>query len=373
MPFFRPSSSPCPTAGRPASGSTGASTLAIRRYTSEHAVEWDEFVRRAPRGTICHLSGWARVVERTWGYRPYHLYARRGGTIAGILPLFHVPSRWFGCMLVSTPVGIYGGALAEDPSVGRALIGEAKRLASDLGVEYLELREPSESEEAAGDPELRLKSLYVTFGRSLPSDGDELLRSYPGSVRNMVRRGMKHGLSAELGGLELLGEFYEVFAANMRDLGTPALPRRLFAEFLREFPNACDILVVRRGGRPAGATMNFYFRDVVLPHYGCAYREMHSTGVSNFMYWELMRRATGRGCRYFDFGRSKVGTGSWAFKRHWKMHERALPYRYFLVRAKRMPNLSPTNPRFRLMIAVWKRLPVGMTKLVGPVVVKHFP
>ena len=369
---IRPDEGIVGTASLPLAQQTPAA-LTIKRDSSLRAAEWDAYVCRAAEATFCHLTGWSRVVERTWGHQPSHLYAERGASVIGVLPLFHVRSRLFGSMLVSTPNAVYGGVAADDPEARRALIAEAKRLAAELPVDYLELRDSWERSDESADVELRRKDLYVAFEHPITTDEEALMRSFPRDLRRMIRQGPKHGLTAELGREEWLDDFYDVYATSVRNLGTPVFPKRLFAAFLREFPTTCDILVVRQGQRVAGAVMSFYFRDAVLPYYAGAYPEFYRAGINNFMYWELMRSAAARGYTRFDFGRSKLGTGAYEFKRGWGMSERPLPYRYYLVRATQMPSLNPANPKFELMIKVWKRLPVGLTKLLGPMIVRKLP
>lgn len=276
-------------------------------------------------------------------------------------------------MLVSTPNAVYGGPAADDAEVHRALIEAALERANELNVDYLELRDARDRRDDSTAEKFHRQNLYVTFEHPITTDEDALIKSFPRDIRRMIRQGPKHGLTSEIGREELLDEFYDVYATSVRNLGTPVFPKRLFAGFLRDFPNTCDILLIRRSGRVAGGVMNFYFRDAVLPYYGGAYPEFYRAGVNNFMYWELMRGAASRGYRSFDFGRSKLGTGAYEFKRGWGMSERALPYKFFLVRAEKAPNLNPTNPKFRLMIETWKRLPVGVTKLIGPRIVRNLP
>ncbi len=352
---------------------TAQTATTIKHYTSARAAEWDAYVRRAALGTFCHLTGWGSVIERTWGHRPYYLYAERDGAVVGVLPLFYVRSRLFDTVLVSTPNAVYGGAIADDWPTRQALTEAAKQLARQLHVDYLELRDCWETEAGVADPELQRKDLYVSFEYPISTDEDALMRSFPRDIRRMIRQGPKHGLISEIGGEELLDDFYEVYATSVRNLGTPVFPKKLFAEFLRQFPEASDILLLRQGRQVAGAVMSFYFRDTVMPYYAGAYRDFYGAGVNNFMYWELMRRAARRGYRRFDFGRSKRGTGAYEFKRGWGMQERLLPYRYFLVRARQLPNLNPTNPKFELLIKVWQRLPVRVTKLIGPKIVSKLP
>jgi FemAB-related protein (PEP-CTERM system-associated) len=355
--------------------------LTINPYAPADSARWDEFVMRSPAATFCHLGGWQRVIERTWGYRQHSLRVERDGEIVGVLPLFHIRGRWFkslfgslfGSTLLSTPNAVYGGAVAADDQAHQALIAAARALAACLRVDYLELRDAGVNGGGPADAGFHRRDLYVTFERPLMADEDELIKSFPRDVRRMIRQGEKNGLRAEFGREELLDEFYEVYAASVRRLGTPVFPKTLFANFLREFPAASDILLIRQKGQVAAGVLSFYFRDTVMPYYGGAYRAFHPAGVNNFMYWELMRQSARRGFTRFDFGRSKLGTGACEFKRGWRMIERPLPYRLFPIRTDNVPDLNPTNPKFRLMIEVWKRLPLGLTKLIGPKIVRNFP
>lgn len=298
--------------------------------------------------------------------------------MVGVLPLFYVSTRLFGTMLVSSPNAVYGGVLADDEATRRALLEAAKKLATELKVDYLELRDGREPATMDNLPlqdgeEFKGKELYFSFEHPITPDEEALMKTLPRDVRTMIRKGIKNDLTSESGGAEFLDDFYDVYAHSLRNLGTPVFPKKLFAEFLREFPQESGILLIRQNERIAGAVLTFYFRDSVVPYYAGAYPEFYRAGINNFMYWELMRKAAARGYSTFDFGRSKLGTGAFEFKRGWGMTMRPLPYRFFLVRARELPNLNPTNPKFELMIRVWKKLPLSVTRLLGPVIVKNLP
>jgi sugar transferase (PEP-CTERM/EpsH1 system associated)/FemAB-related protein (PEP-CTERM system-associated) len=357
--------------GGTALASPASEATTVFRAASSPDADWDRYVERSATATFCHQAGWARVVERTWRHEAHHLFARRGGQLVGLLPLFLVRSRLFGTSLVSSPNAVYGGAVADDTAARTALIDEAKSLARRLQVDCLVLRD--HLEDAAADRELKRRELYVTFDHPIATDPDELARSFPRDVRRMCRQGAGHGLKAVVGREELLDEFYDVYAASVRNLGTPVFPKRLFANFLAEFPVASDILLVRKASRVAGGVLSFYFRDTVMPYYGGAHRDFYRTGVNNFMYWELMRSAASRGYSRFDFGRSKLRTGAYAFKRGWGMKERPLPYSYYLVRATAIPEVNPSNPRLEPLIRAWKQMPLPVTKLVGPLLARGLP
>jgi len=157
----------------------------------------------------------------------------------------------------------------------------------------------------------------------------------------------------------------------VRNLGTPVLGKRFFAALLHEFGEAADILTVTHRGKPVSSVMSFWFRDEVLPYYGGGTGDARDLKANDFMYWELMRNAVPRGVTLFDFGRSKLDTGSFSFKKNWGFEPQTLAYQYHLVRSPNVPDVSPLNPKYRAMIATWKRLPVPVTRVIGPLVARY--
>jgi FemAB-related protein (PEP-CTERM system-associated) len=340
---------------------------AIEVRTLEDAgATWDEFVASHPSATLFHRAGWQRAVQRTFGYRSHSLAAWRDGRLAGILPLFQVPTLPWGKALVSSPQAVYGGPVA-DAGAMEALLQEARALGERLGVRYVEYR----NLEPVAD--LPSKDLYVTFRRAILPSAEENMAAIPKNQRRSIRIGSKSGLTTEVAQHEFLDSFYALYSHSVRNLGTPVFPRSLFANLLAEFGTDCRILLVRREGRPVAAVLTFFFRDQVLPYYGGARREEFRYGVNDFMYWGLLIYGMEHGYKVFDFGRSKRGSGSYDFKRHWGFEPTPLHYQYQLVRQTSLPDLSPRNPRFSPAIEVWKRMPLWLSQRLGPFLVRYFP
>ncbi len=338
-------------------------SVAVSALGDRDCEAWDEFVRSADGASFFHLSGWKSILERTLGHRAHYLIARRGGQVTGILPLAEIRSRLFGHSLISTPFCVYGGVVAASESDAVALETHAIELAEQLQVEYLELRNLEQRPGSwAG------KDLYVTFRKAIAADDDTNLRAVPRKQRAMIRKGIKAGLESDVGkdpGTDL-GTFYRLYSESVRNLGTPVLGRSFYGALLETFRDDVDILTVTTNGTPVSSVMSFYFRDEVLPYYGGGAAQARDLKANDFMYWELMRHAAARGVTVFDFGRSKLGTGSMRFKKHWGFEPQPLFYQYHLVRAQSVPDLSPMNPRYQLMIGAWRRLPLWVTQIVGP-------
>jgi FemAB-related protein (PEP-CTERM system-associated) len=331
---------------------------------------WDAFVAAHPDGTFFHRAGWRRVVEQAFGHRTHYLLAERDGAVTGVLPLGHVRTALFGSTLISVPFCVHGGPLAADRASFAALVDAAEALMPQAQASALEFRflvpPPADWLEAAAWPER--SDLYVTFRKPIAADDEANLKAIPRKQRAMVRKGLERGLvSTADQNVDLL---HRIYAESVRNLGTPVFPRRYFRILAETFRDDMDVVTIRDGAVPVASVMNFYWRDEVLPYYGGGTRAARACAGNDFMYWEVMRRAAARGCRWFDFGRSKTGTGAFAFKKNWGFTPVPLHYRFRLAAGAAIPDHNPLNPKYRLFIAAWKRLPLPLANALGPFIVR---
>ena len=346
----------------------------IKELDNKSMSNWDAFVDTCPEATFFHRAGWKKAIEVGMGHRAHFLYAERNGVIEGVLPMGHVSSFLFGNALMSSPFCVYGGIAASSDMARAALHKAAEELALRLGVDYLEMRsmdvaEPELSSPQSSSQEWLLKELYVTFRKEIDADEEKNLLSIPRKQRAVVRKGIKAGLTSEID--TGIHRFYDAYAERVRNLGTPVFPKRFFSVLRDVFGEACEILTVVKDGRTISSVMSFYFRDEVLPYYGGGTSEARAVKGNDFMYWELMRRSGERGIRVFDYGRSKIGTGSYSFKKNWGFEPQPLKYEYLLVKAREIPDVNPLNPKYRLFINAWKRLPLPVSKFIGPFISRN--
>ena len=349
----------------PAAGAPDGLTLSeirVESLSSACCLAWDSFVDAVPAATFFHRGGWKQVIERSFGHDCHFLQAKRDGRITGVLPLVHLSSRLFGNALISNAFGVYGGPLASDQASLQALNEAALRLAGNLDVDYLEyrLRAPSDL------PWARNSGLYATFRKRLAPDPEVLLRAVPRKRRAMLRKAQALGLESEIDGD--VRRFYRVYSRRVRDLGTPVYSAAYFRTLLEVFGADCEVLTVVRRGAPLSSVISFRFRDEVLPYYGGGLEEARRCAANDFMYWEVMRRACTNGTAVFDFGRSKLGTGTFAYKSIWGFEPQPLHHEYFLLRQSEMPNVNPLNPKYALWVALWRRLPLFVANAVGPLI-----
>jgi len=353
--------------GQPPRSQPISSTIDVRLLQPGEEEEADRFVSASPGGTFFHLSGWKRIVEKILKRRCFWLIARRESGICGVLPISQVRNRLFGDCLVSLPLAVYGGICADDRDTYFRMLEAGRDLATRLDARYLELRNRTEPFATS----LPGRDLYVTFTQDLSPGSEKLFQALPRDTRYAVRKSQKAGLTWTEDLTD--DEFYEIYAQSVHRLGTPVFPQELFRSLRSEFPKACRLFGVRKGKAAVAGVLCFYFRDQVMPYYGGSIAQSHKDSPNNFMYWSLLDQSCREGYGSFDFGRSKKGTGSFHFKSAWSMQVKELPYKYQLVTAKEIPHLSPVDPKFQLPIAVWKRLPLAWTKIIGPRLIRWVP
>lgn len=342
-------------------------SVVVRNLDAAAEPAWDRFVAAMPPATFFHRAGWATVIEAAFGHTTHYSFTERDGAITGVLPLARVKTRLFGDTLISNPFCVYGGPLAADAESQAALLDHAERLLARTGATALEFRDREAAEPAPPGWTPR-PDLYVTFRKRFEADHERNLKAIPRKQRAMVRKGIQNGLTSTAN--HDVATLHRIYAESVRNLGTPVFSRRYFRILAQVFADAADIVTILDQDTPIAAVMNFYFRDEVLPYYGGGSAVARSRAGNDFLYWETMRRAADRGCTLFDFGRSKIGTGSFAFKHNWGFEPEKLHYRFRLTPGHAMPDHNPLNPKYRLFIAAWKRLPLPLANLLGPVIVR---
>ena len=312
---------------------------------------------------------WLTVFRAAFGHDVYAVEAVAGGTTHGFLPLAFVSSLLFGRFLVSLPYLNTNGVVAASPDVQAELVSRAVTLADELNVRYLELRH----EAPVAHPDLNAAFAGKVHMRlPLPASPEALWKGFDPKVRNQVRKGEKPGFAVSWGGVELLDPFHAVISENMRDLGTPVYGKVLFREILTTFPDAAELCLVRDGAKPVAAALLLHGWGTTEVPTASALKEYRASCVNMLMYRHLLDRAVGRGQRVFDFGRSTVGGPTHKFKEQWGATPHPATWQYAL-KGGATTEMRPDNPRYQRAIRVWQRLPLRLTRCLGPVIVRGIP
>lgn len=353
---------------------------------------WDRFVTDHPDGGPFHLFGWKKVFQQVYGLPVFYLMAlddsrpsastdRRHVTARGICPLVFLRSPGGRRRLISLPYLDVGGILADDAACERLLLRKALDVARTNDARWIELRQavplacphaPSSEKTKSCDPVdamvrfHQVSSHKASLRRQLPTDSRQLMQTFKSKLRSQIHKAIKNGLTRMVGGPELLPAFYDVFSRNMRDLGSPVHSRKLFAQVMQTFGDGARIALVRCGARAVAAAVMLRFKHRMHNPWASSLRTYRKPGANMLLYWAMLEHACEAGLTTFDFGRSSPGAGTFVFKRQWGAEPAPLHWHYLTLRG------APVDPLAEhLSFRAWKRLPVGISRLIGPSLRRH--
>ncbi len=333
-------------------------------------VGWDAFVNQFPQHRLYHTSRWNEMIRETFGHQPYYIVLKRGDAWVGCLPLIYLKSVLFGKLLVSLPFVNYGGPLLISDDLFNPLGDYLQEFRKELDAAHVELR----METQLHTTNLQVKTHKVTYYLDLPADDEELWKSFKAKLRSQVRRPLKENMFTRTGGLELVNDFYKVFAHNMRDLGTPVYSKLFFKNILRNFPDQAFVVVVYSNDDiPVAASFLIRHGDIMEIPWASSIRAYNRFSPNMLLYWESFRLAIEKGCRRFDFGRCTPGSGTCKFKRQWGAQEVPLFWYYALPEGETLPEISPQNKKFDVMVKVWQKMPLFFTNTLGPHIIRNIP
>ncbi len=343
-------------------------TTSVRAFSDADAAAWDTYVRVQPRATFFHQTGWKRVLEETFRYRPHYLLAERSSGICGVLPLFACRSVKGKVALYSLPLTVYGGVVGDDRETEEALLSAAREIGRSAGARSIELRN-----RYATLLDLPVREEGVTFEKELPKTVEEVRGTFPKKAREAINQATKrHKLESDFAGD--MDCFYDLLAESYRTLGTPVFPKRFFQAMAREFSDNCIVQIIRHDDRPVAAVLSMTFRETMMPLYSGEADGVKNLKAGNFKYYRLMQEAVARGLRRFDFGRTRIdNTGVIRFKTNQGFTPEPLPYQTDELVAGAAGGANPNSGLYRKLRKVWRRLPSRVAKTVGPKVIRYFP
>lgn len=381
--------------------------------------DWDNYAHATLCSSPYHLSAWKSILATTYRHKAHYLMALRqrciednyeyqGGygqaqamdryeenkdqEIVGVLPFIQIKSWLFGSNLSSMPFCDSGGVLAADGSIERILIEEGLWIANTLRVPVLELRQYKPLgclndhefiDETSQCGILRVKTVpswsvsamtdknKVRMLADLPGDPDILMKSFKPKLRSQIRKPIKEGLVVKIGNIELVNDFYDVFAENMRDLGSPVHSKKFIVETVKAFSSAANVFVVYSNHKPLAGSVTIGFNDTLSNPWASSLRRHSHLAPNMLLYWSMLEFACQNCYRRFDFGRSTIGEGTYRFKAQWGARPEPLYWYRFYKTGGQDRSSQLDKDKMSKMIEYWKKLPVSVTKIIGPRIRKY--
>ena len=334
--------------------------VTLCQFEQGEGKKWDAYVHQMPRSSFCHLSIWKYVIEKTYGHKAWYFWAVENGKVKGILPLISMETVLFGRSLVSLPFLDEGGVCADDTETTMKLYEAGRQLGETMGITTLEFRHRDASPLA-----LPYHGNKVSVRLPLNTTSTAKWKALNAKVRNQVRKATKSGLTVHWEGPDGLREFYEVFAENMRDLGSPVHSQMFFRMLFQEYGENSSILLVRKDQKVIGGGVCLKFKDMLCIPWASSLREYRSLCPNVLMYWEAIQWGCDNQVAIFDFGRSTKGEGTYKFKMQWDSVEEPLHWQRFPENVQNGTTQTEKD-KYAWLVSLWAHLPVSVTKIIGP-------
>lgn len=350
--------------------STQTGSILVREIggSSDDKLQWNRYLDQNHESNFYQRYEWKAINEQEFGHRTYFLAAENATGIVGVFPVVFIQSQLFGRLLCSMPFVNFGGPVVDNVAAEDALIDRAVQIAELVRADYLEIRSPRPRSR-----QMPTDVRKVSMSLDLDPDPDVLWNTFKSKHRTSTRRAYKENFHVVSGTTDLLDTFYTVMVQSWRALGTPFYRKRYFQNILDTFGDDIRIFVAYRNGEPVATALNGHFKQTVEGMWAGGVPTSRSLQANYVLYWEMIKDACERGFCTYNLGRSTAGSGAEAFKKKWNARPQQLFWQYHLNRADSVPQLNTDNAKYSLPIAVWKRLPLPVVRLLGPVLSKSIP
>ena len=343
--------------------------MSVKLANIQDKIRINNYIEESNASNLYHDCRWGNIIEKCFGHT-YHVLISENieGKINGSLPFVHMKSWSFGNFIVSMPYFNYGGVCAEDDSAQNLLIEESIRFAKDLNVHHIEFRQ--EKPLKSGFPE---KTSKVSMRLDLTGSPDELWKSFPSKLRSQIKVPQKAAMTVRIGRLDELEGFYGVFSNNMRFLGTPVYPKKFFENILEQFQESTWICSVYSGDTAVASGFLVGFKNRIEIPWASSLRNYNRQSPNMLLYWSCLKFACEKGYKLFDFGRSTNCESTYKFKEQWGATPSPMIWSYWIKEGESIPDITPRNRKYQLAIEFWKRLPIPVTRILGPRIIRNIP
>jgi FemAB-related protein (PEP-CTERM system-associated) len=349
-------------------GESGCVESPLIETLLENSHEWLTYLGREDAADICHHPAWGNILAETFGLKTYLVVHRTKGTIQGGLPLCLCDQPFTGRAMISMPFLNYGGLLASDQKVKKTILNKCRQLINKKGIDYMELRHNGSGIGELADRTIRNR---ISFSLNLNRSPEAIFESFKKQLRTRIRKAAKQDLTLYQG-KDRLTHFYDTFVQAMKEHGTPVLPKRFFAAVLKYLPDNAEIMIAYKDNRPIGGKMYLKFKDKLTMTWGCFPNRYKHLLANYLLTWSLIEQFANGPVQTLDFGRSPKNSGGYAYKSNWGPDEIPISTDYIAANPNKIPNLRPENIKFKIPILIWKKMPLPLTKLIGPRLAKYF-
>lgn len=338
----------------------------VRLERCSNPSTWNSFVE-ANDGPVYASWEWGDAVE-SYGHERQYLLARSGDKIVAALPLFYMKSRIFGSKLVSPPYAARGSIVTRDDDPTdeaiAALTEYTATMANKLDVEFVSLRGAN----LGSVDRFERKNRYVTFRIPLFERPESTRENIKESRQRQIDQAAESGLKYEVGtSIEDLRDYYRLHLETMRGHGTPPHSFRFFRELWDGLYDKNDLHLglVRKDGSVINGILDLSLGSTVYQWGVVNDYEYRDLNGGSYLLWKSLERACEKGFDAYEMGRTREGSGVYMFKKSFGGEKTWYDdYHYFPGDENVLPH--PEDEKYDQIKRVWRKLPLSVTRTVGP-------
>lgn len=342
--------------------------MQVLHYKPKFEQDWNQYLEDKDCSTFYHKIEWKSIIEKSFNHDTYYLLGEEKGSIKGLLPLIHSKSRLFGSVISSMPFLNFGGILADNQQAEELLQNESRKILNKVNADYIELRHKNKSH-----LNLRSNTHKVSMMVELAENPETLWKNYSSKHRNNIRKSLKSDLEFKIGHLDMLNDFYYLISEGWKNHGTPIYKKDFFYNILETFNDQVEVCAVYLNQKIVAVAFNGLYKDTIEGMWTYSFHQYNNLNINYFLYWKMLENACKRGFKKFHLGRSTKDSPAVQYKKKWNAVPVQLYWEYIMDDNKPLPELNVDNPKYKILINTWRKLPLKLTQTVGPYFAKNIP
>jgi len=339
-------------------------------------VQWDKYVNGHPESSAYHFSAWGQAVVEAYGFdMMYFMALNEQSKAIGVLPVVIMRSITLKKKGCSLPYCDLGYALTDTSDIEDSLknyAAERLKQQSITRFEYRDTVSPHNLEVSQYTPGQKIRMVL-----KLPENSDALMASFKSKLRSQIKKAEKNGLTyevinAEDAGADNIDAFYHIISENMRLLGSPVHSKKWYEKILFHYHKKGFISLVMLDDTPVGAALVMYTQNTAVIPWASTRTEYNRLAPNMLLYWSVLKEACDKKIKYFDFGRSSYGEGTYKFKKQWGTEPVALKWSDAITEADENQDSSTTDKQHKYaaklkttVVSIWRSLPLTVTIALG--------
>lgn len=317
---------------------------------STDTLYWNKFLDTEKENqiiTIAHNPSLGPILAKTFGYSSQNLSLTEHSQIIGVMPVVFLNNR-----AISMPHFSYGGPII---STDNELDINIKSFIED---KKFEIRSFTKLSEYSYDKK-------ISCILEVHASHEEQIMTFKAKLRQKIRKAEKINYKICHGGLELLNDYYYLYAQKMLKFGSPPIGKVFFKNLLTDYKfGKAQITVVYDNDKAIATGFSLSYLNFNEVCWSATDSDYDGYNIHALICWEILKTSIVEKHKYFSFGRSTVNSNNHQFKRQWQPIELPIFYNY-------SEPVGKSIKEHTYLTKIWKYQPLATSVYLGEWISKY--